>query len=93
MNKQICDKIKFMISGISYRIGVNRDFIKDVNFVFNINETWKCNWYNEQQINNEINIDKLITENIVDNIDNTILCKNIGSNKCNNTNKIFKKIS
>lgn len=34
MNKQICDKIKFMISGMSYRIKENRDFIREVSFVF-----------------------------------------------------------
>lgn len=34
MNKQICDKIKFMLSGMAYRIKENSDFIKEINFIF-----------------------------------------------------------
>lgn len=34
MNKQICDKIKFMLSGMTYRIKENSDFIKEISFVF-----------------------------------------------------------
>lgn len=34
MNKQTCDKIKFMLFGMTSRIQENRDFIKDVYFIF-----------------------------------------------------------
>lgn len=34
MNKQICDKIKFMLSGMTYRIKENGDFIREILFTF-----------------------------------------------------------
>lgn len=34
MNKQISEKIKFMLMGLAYRINENRDFIKEISFVF-----------------------------------------------------------
>jgi SAM-dependent methyltransferase len=34
LNKQICDKIKFMLWGLSSRIEENRDFIKSITFNF-----------------------------------------------------------
>lgn len=53
MNKQICDKIKFMLSGMAYRIKENRDFIKEVSFVFKSGLKEYSGVYNpETQISN-----------------------------------------
>lgn len=66
MNKQVCDKIKFMLSGISYRIKDNNDFIRDINFVFKSGlKEYKGIYNAESQISNfngkddDVKIDEL----------------------------------
>lgn len=66
MNKQICDKIKFMLSGMAYRIKENDDFIREISFVFKSGLKEYRGIYNtESQISNfngkddDVKIDEL----------------------------------
>lgn len=53
MNKQICDKIKFMLSGMVYRVKENNDFIKEISFIFKSGLKEYKGVYNlEKQISN-----------------------------------------
>lgn len=53
MNKQICDKIKFMLSGMVYRVKENSDFIKEISFVFKSGlKEYRGIYYLDKQISN-----------------------------------------